>query len=132
MEKTDAPKEALDKISVAAKGFIMSFEFDYKGYSGSCVASFEDDCLHGRILFIEDLITFKGETFSILEASFKEAVDEYLRRCENTGKPASKPYSGSFNVQVGTDLHRSAAQYAKLKNMSLNELVRSALENELK
>ena len=110
----------------------MSFAFNYKGYSGSCVASFEDDCLRGRILFIEDLITFEGETVSVLEASFREAVDEYLKHCEKTGKPANEPYSGTFNVQVGTDLHRSAAQYAKLKNVSLNELVRSALENELK
>lgn len=109
----------------------MSNEFNHKGYSGSCVASIEDCCLHGRILFIDDLITYEGETVSELEASFEDAVDRYIKYCNQTGKPANKPYSGSFNVRVGPELHRAAAQRAKHSNISLNEYVRCTLEKDI-
>ena len=75
----------------------MSNYFNYKGYSGSYEASFDDDCMQGRILFIEDLVTYEAKSFSLLETFFRKAVDEYLQHCEKMGKPAEKPYSGSFN-----------------------------------
>lgn len=107
----------------------MSNEFNYKGYSGSCVASIEDDCLHGRILFIDDLISYEGNSVSELGAAFKEAVDDYINYCEETGKPANKPYSGTFNVRIGPELHKSAVQCATLAGVKLNEFVRGALLN---
>lgn len=109
----------------------MSNEFNYKGYSGSSEISIEDGCLHGRILFIDDLITYEGNTVPELSTSFKTAVDGYISYCEQTGKPANKPYSGSFNVRVGAELHRAAAQFAKRTNVKLNELVRRGLEKEV-
>lgn len=109
----------------------MSNEFSYKGYSGSCIASIEDDCLHGRILFIDDLITYEGSSVSELGVSFKEAVDGYINYCEETGKPANKPYSGTFNIRIGPELHKSAAQCAILNNVRLNEFVRSAIEEKV-
>lgn len=110
----------------------MSNYFNYKGYSGSYRASLDDDCMQGHILYIEDLITYEATSYSLLESSFRKAVDDYLQHCEGIGKQAEKPYSGSINIQIDTHLHRSAAEYANIKNMSLNELVRSALEKEIK
>lgn len=109
----------------------MSNEFSYKGYSGSREISIEDGCLYGRILFIDDLITYEGNTVPELDASFKTAVNGYVDYCAQTGKPANKPYSGTFNVRVGSDLHRAAAQCARRSNVALNELVRRALEKEV-
>lgn len=110
----------------------MSNEFNYRGYSGSCIASIEDSCLHGRILFIDDLITYEGDSVSELEASFKKAVDEYINYCETTGKPANKPYSGTFNVRIGPELHKSASQCAASAGIKLNEFVRNAILNEVR
>jgi predicted HicB family RNase H-like nuclease len=110
----------------------MSNYFSYKGYSGSYGASLDDDCMHGRILFIEEPIVYEAPSFSMLEASFRKAVDEYLQNCEKMGKPADKSYSGSFNLVVGMDLHRQAAKLAKLNNLSLNELMKGLLEKEIK
>ncbi len=61
----------------------------YKGYQGSIDVSLEDDCLHGRLLFINDIITYEGETPSALIRSFRESVDGYLEYCDRTGKPAN-------------------------------------------
>jgi hypothetical protein len=42
---------------------------------------------------------------------------------EKTGKPANKFYSGTFNVRIGQELHRKAAQEAAKRNISLNDYV---------
>lgn len=107
----------------------MSNDFNYKGYSGSCVASIEDECLHGRILFIDDLITYEGNTVSELCMSFEEAVDGYINYCKETGMPANNPYSGSFNIRPGPELHKLAVQCAVSTGVKLNEFVRAAILN---
>ncbi|MFZ2540256.1 MAG: type II toxin-antitoxin system HicB family antitoxin [Gallionella sp.] len=109
----------------------MSNEFKYKGYLGSCEASIEDGCLHGRILFIDDLISYEGNTVPKLERSFKIAVDAYIDYCARTGMPANKPYSGSFNVRIGSDLHKAAVQCASRNGTKLNEFVKKAIEKEV-
>ena len=109
----------------------MSNEFSYAGYSGSCETSIEDGCLHGRILFIDDLVTYEGNTIPELKTSFEAAVDRYVAYCAQTGKPANKPYSGNFNVRVNPDIHKAAAQRAQRDGVSLNQFIGRALEKEV-
>ncbi len=52
----------------------------------------------------------------------------YLAHCRQTGKAANKPYSGSFNVRVGSELHREAAIAAREESVNLNEFVASAIK----
>jgi predicted HicB family RNase H-like nuclease len=79
----------MTKVPAPKKEFLS-----YKGYSGSSEISHEDNCLHGKILFIEDLITYEAQTPSALAVSFREAVDRYLEHCATTGMPANTPHSG--------------------------------------
>lgn len=95
----------------------------HKGYSGSVEVSLEDDCLHGRLLHIDDLITYGGSTVAELRAEFEAAVDDYLAYCLETGKVPDKPYTGSFNVRIGHERHRWLVEVAAAANMSLNECV---------
>lgn len=99
----------------------------YKGYTGTIEASIEDNCLHGQILFIEDIITYEGDTVEDIKTSFKEAVVRYLAYCKETGKLANKPYSGTFNVRVGQDIHRKAAEIAFLRRITLNDFVTQSI-----
>ena len=103
-------------------------EMKHKGFTGSYEISFEDDCLHGRVLFIDDLISFEGSTPAGLRQAFIDAVDRYIDHCEKTGKPPNTPYSGTFNVRVGPELHRSAVRCAQRRGMTLNELTTRALQ----
>lgn len=66
-------------------------EFEYKGYRGSCIFSIEDDCIHGRIVDINDIITYEGETVGETKNAFEVAVDEYLDHCAAIGKSPDKP-----------------------------------------
>lgn len=101
---------------------------EYKGYIGSVEVSIEDACLHGRILFIDDLVTFEGENVREIQSAFHKAVDRYLTHCERVGKSPNKPYSGTFNVRIGPELHSKAARVAHRKNINLNELVKLAVQ----
>ncbi len=103
----------------------------YKGYTGTIEASVEDGCLHGKLLFITDLITYEGNTVNEIKNSFKEAVDHYLAYCKETGKPANKPYSGTFNVRVGQNIHRKAVEVAYRQGITLNDFVAQSIKNAI-
>ncbi|MBZ0104639.1 MAG: type II toxin-antitoxin system HicB family antitoxin [Sulfuricella denitrificans] len=104
-------------------------DLSYNEYTGSVEVSIEDGCLHGRILFIDDIVTYEAESVSGIQEAFEGAVDRYIALCERSGKPAVKPYSGTFNVRIGPDLHRQAAHAARARGVKLNEFVTLAIRD---
>lgn len=110
----------------------MTEVLEYKGYVGSVEVSKEDRCLHGAVLFVRDLVTYEGKSYDELEAAFQSAVDNYVATCKAIGRDPEKPCSGTFNVRVGQELHRAAQQAAAKRGIGLNELVKVALQHELK
>ena len=100
----------------------------HKNYQGSIEVSVEDDCLHGRILFIEDLITYEGETVAELKTNFAASVERYLEDCAASDKLPNRPYSGVFQLRIAPDLHRRAVQAAGREDVKLNELVTRAIQ----
>lgn len=109
----------------------MNTTLKHKGYIGSVEVSLEDVCLHGKILFIRDIVTYEGQTVDELNQAFVEAVEDYLATCKELGREPQKPFSGSFNVRVRPELHKAAAEQACREGISLNELVNRALEERL-
>lgn len=100
----------------------------YKDYLASVHFSTEDEVFHGKVLGINDLVSFEGTTVRELKKAFAEAVEDYLETCNALGKDPDKTYKGSFNVRIPTELHRQAAIQSALKNMSLNDFVRYAID----
>ncbi|MFP1682580.1 type II toxin-antitoxin system HicB family antitoxin [Alloalcanivorax sp. C16-1] len=109
----------------------MATVLQHQGYYGSVEASTEDNCLYGKVLYIQALINYEAKTVTALEKAFRHAVEDYLRDCEQGGVPPEKPCKGSFNVRVGHDLHLAAARVATSEGASLNDLVRKALTRYL-
>jgi len=103
----------------------------YKDYYGSCKVSHEDKCLHGKILFINDLVTYEAQSVPEIEKEFHDAVDDYLETCEILGKEPNKPFSGTFQIRVSKEMHREAAISAKTAEISLNEWVNDAISKKL-
>lgn len=58
----------------------------YKGYTGTIEYDAEDDLLVGHIVGINDSIGFHGSTMEEIEASFIDAVGNYLSLCKEIGK----------------------------------------------
>jgi predicted HicB family RNase H-like nuclease len=99
----------------------------YKGYHGSTEYSLEDDCLHGRLLGITDMITYEGNSVKEIKIAFKDSVYDYLAFCKEQGKKPNKPYSGKMMFRVDPKVHASAARAAQLKGISLNQWAEEVL-----
>ena len=80
----------------------MNNTMKYKDYIGSVEFSEEDGIFFGKVMGIRALISYEGE----------DAVS----------------LLSSFNVRIGQDLHRKIAMYAVEKEISLNGLVETALQ----
>jgi predicted HicB family RNase H-like nuclease len=105
--------------------------FSYKGFCGSKEISLEDDCLFGKILFVNDLVTYEAESPSALKKAFEDAVDFYLEKCASEGVIADKPFSGSFNVRIPPELHRALAIKSANLDRSLNDVIRECIASYL-
>lgn len=109
----------------------MKDTLTYKQLIGSVHFSADDQCFFGKIEGINDLVTFEGHTVDALTSAFEEAVEDYLALCRETGKTPLKSAKGSFNVRISQELHRHAITKAAREGISLNRLVRRAIEQEV-
>lgn len=58
----------------------------HKGYSARIEYDDRDGIFVGRIVGIQDIISFHADTVADLKAAFIEAVDDYLATCKALGK----------------------------------------------
>lgn len=105
----------------------MNDLLQYKDYYATIHFSNEDDVFYGKVIGVNDLITFEGASVKELKHAFEEAIDDYLETCKELDKTPDKIYKGSFNVRIPSELHRQAAVFAAIRNMSLNDFVRYAI-----
>lgn len=100
----------------------------YKNYLGSVEFSATDGVLHGKIIGINDLVTYEGDSVSDLQEAFIDSVDDYLQTCSELKKEPNKFFKGVFNVRTSSVRHRDLAVIAEKKKMKLNELVNKAFD----
>jgi predicted HicB family RNase H-like nuclease len=106
----------------------MKNTMKYENYVGSVEYSEEDGCLFGRLLGVDDIISYEGESVTELRAAFEEAVDDYLETCKKIGKTPQRPYSGKIMLRIPPEVHARAAMMAQASGKSLNQFVAEALE----
>jgi predicted HicB family RNase H-like nuclease len=110
----------------------MNDVLQYQNYYGSVQFSAADEVFYGKIIGINDLISFEGASVTELKAAFEDAVEDYLDICLEIGKEPEKTYKGTFNVRVPSALHKEAAHFAAVHNITLNEFVKLALSFTLR
>ncbi len=103
----------------------------YKGYYGIVDYSYEDEIFIGKLLGIKDLVNFEAENAKEVKKEFESAVDDYLAICEELGDEPNKPFKGSFNIRIPSELHRKASIVSESKKISLNEFVKTAIMKEV-
>lgn len=103
---------------------------EYKGYHAEIKYSDEDRLFVGQVVGVSDTLAFHGASVSELEEMFHQSIDNYLELCREFGKTPEKEYKGRFNVRIPASLHRTAVLCAKQREMSLNDFVTRALEEE--
>ncbi|MEW5910929.1 MAG: type II toxin-antitoxin system HicB family antitoxin [Thermodesulfobacteriota bacterium] len=104
----------------------------YKDYLGAFSYDPEADIFHGEVVNIADVVTFQGRSLDQLKRALKDSVEDYLVFCQEMGKDPERPFSGRFNLRLPPELHRQAAQQARLQGKSLNAWVAEALERAVK
>lgn len=100
----------------------------YKDYEGSAELDMARGVCRGKILFIDDLVTYEAAAPNDLQKEFEAAVIDYLDTCRSLGKQPQRPFRGLFNVRVAPSLHRTAALRAAADAVSLNDVVVRALD----
>lgn len=110
----------------------MNNTISYKGFTAKVEFSADDNVFFGRILGIDDIVTFHGETVKELKSSMKETIDFYLDVCKKTGKKAKKNYSGKVMLRLPGQLHAKIAEVAESSGKSINEWGKEVLESAVK
>jgi predicted HicB family RNase H-like nuclease len=103
----------------------------YKDYEGTAELDMTRGVCRGKVLFIDDLITYESASPADLRKEFEAAVDDYLETCAKLGKEPLRPFRGLFNVRVTSAIHRSATLRAVADGVSLNDVVVRALDTFL-
>jgi predicted HicB family RNase H-like nuclease len=100
---------------------------EYKGYTGIFEFDPSIDAFHGRIIGLQDVVTFQGRSLEELRREMAESVEDYVEFCAEVGKEPERPYRGEFLVRTTPELHRAAANEAEASGMSLNAWVEAAI-----
>jgi predicted HicB family RNase H-like nuclease len=104
----------------------------YKGYSGTVEYSEEDNCLFGKIIGMsKNVITYEGKTVEELKTDFVTGIDLYLDSCKEQGIKPQKPYSGSLNIRIPSEVHSQLALKAQMTGRSINAIIKDLLTNRL-
>lgn len=105
----------------------MNNLLEYKGYYGTVEFSASDNILFGKVLGVNSLISYEGESVESLREDFEAAVDDYLDLCTENGVEPEKAYRGSFNVRVTPELHKNLVLYSASQGQTLNATVEEAI-----
>lgn len=93
----------------------------FKGYTASMVFDAQDKIIVGRVLDIDDIITFHGESIAEFESNFHAAIDAYLSASTELGSAPEKPASGKVMLRIAPEVHAAALKAAARSGTSLNK-----------
>jgi len=130
--KTYTKKDIIEKLKKA--GLLMKY-FEYNGYLGSCKVSIEDNCLHGKIEFISDLVNYEAQTTEELRKEFELAVDDYLSHCKEVGKSPDKTlraHSTLESVRVTPKSNQKSRNMGKTLNDYIKDVFKKIPSRTLK
>lgn len=71
----------------------------YRGYTARVGFDDRDNIFVGRVLGIQAIIGFHGDTVDQLQSDFHNAIDSYLAECAKTGRNPQKPASGKLMLR---------------------------------
>ena len=105
----------------------MTNTMTYKGYAASMIFDAEDKIIVGRVLDIDDIISFHGESVAEFESNFHAVVDDYITASAALGSPPEKPASGKLMLRIAPIVHAAALKAAAQSGTSLNKWAEQAL-----
>ncbi|MEO8576131.1 MAG: hypothetical protein ABI556_05505 [Gemmatimonadales bacterium] len=74
---------------------MLPYLVEIEGYRAR-VERDREGVLHGRVIEIHEVITFKATTQRMVETKFARALQAYFTRCEQSGTKPEKPQGLGF------------------------------------
>ena len=105
----------------------MNNLMEYNDYFGTVEFSSADNVLFGKVLGINGLISYEGDSLQSLKEDFENAVDNYLEVCDEHGVTPQRAYRGKFNVRISPELHKKLSLYSAMHGKTLNSTVEDAI-----
>jgi predicted HicB family RNase H-like nuclease len=105
----------------------MINSMSYKGYTASMAFDAEDKIIVGRVLDVDDIISFHGDSIPEFESNFHAAIEGYLAASEELGVAPEKPASGKVMLRIAPAIHAAALKAAARSGTSLNKWAEGAL-----
>lgn len=99
----------------------------YRGYTARMEFDPDDKIIVGRVLDIDDIITFHGASVAEFEAALRTTVDGYITACEQIGQAPDKPASGKMMLRVDPAVHAAAVKASARSGQSLNKWAEQVL-----
>lgn len=100
----------------------------YKGYTARIEFDERDNIFVGRVLGVNAIIGFHGETVAELRRDFEAAIDFMIEDCRARGERPEKPASGKLMLRVPPEVHGAALIAAQAAGTSLNQWAAQALQ----
>lgn len=98
-----------------------------QGYVAKVEFSGHDQMLVGRVLGIDDVVGFHGDSVDALKKAFAIALDDYRLACRSLGRAAQRSHSGALRLRMSPRTHARAAMAAEARGMSLNAWIEEAM-----
>lgn len=98
------------------RGYVAKVEFDGR-----------DRVFVGRVLGIDDVVGFHGDSVDLLTKAFAIALDDYRAACRAFGRPAQRSHSGELRLRMAPRTHAKAVMAAEARGMSLNAWIEEAM-----
>ncbi len=106
----------------------MTNVLKHNGYQARVDFDADDRIFIGRIIGIDDIVTFHADAVDGLIEAFKDSLEDYIDTCAKIGKNPERSYSGTVYLRVSEATHADAAKAAELAGKSLNEFGEEALQ----
>ena len=98
-----------------------------RGYAAKVEFDGRDRILVGRVLGIDDVVTFHGDSAMRVEQAFGIALADYEAACAALERRAQRSHSGELRLRMSPRTHRIAAMAAEARGMSLNAWIEEAM-----
>ena len=101
---------------------------EYRGYYGDATYSAEDHVFYGKLQGINALVDYSGDSVSELEASFHEAVEDYLIFCEDQEIQPETPLDDTITIQLSPSVRAKVIDISHRRKISINRTIEQAVE----
>lgn len=104
------------------------FTYTYNGYTAKFEVDTEADVICGKVININDTITFQGKDVREAKQAFKVNIDQYVEFCKSQGRKPNKPFSGKLPFRTTPTLHQAISIAAQTVDKSINSWMEEALQ----